>query len=53
MPLPAALAARLAKRGLITGSEKHGKFTFRNTVTTNNCCRFSVCQVNFLSVNKK
>lgn len=24
MPLPAALAARLAKRGLITGSEKHG-----------------------------
>lgn len=26
MPLPAALAARLAKRGLITGLEKHGNY---------------------------
>jgi len=31
--LPAALAARLAKRGLITGSEKHGKFIFQNIIT--------------------
>lgn len=28
MPLPAALAARLAKRGLISGSEKHGIILF-------------------------
>lgn len=30
MPLPAALAARLAKRGLISGSEKHGMFNPKN-----------------------
>jgi len=53
MPLPAALAARLAKRGLITGSEKHGTFTFQNTVTTNDRCRFSVYRINSLSVNRK
>lgn len=32
MPLPATLAARLAKRGLITGSEKHGTFIFLNII---------------------
>lgn len=29
MPLPAALAARLAKRGLISGSEKHGNLILK------------------------
>jgi len=32
MPLPAALAARLAKRGLITGSEKHGISNSKNII---------------------
>lgn len=50
MPLPAALAARLAKRGLITGSEKHGTFTFKVQLRL---VDFSVYRINFLSVNKK
>lgn len=34
MPLPAALAARLAKRGLISGSEKQGTHKSINLIYT-------------------
>lgn len=38
MPLPAALAARLAKRGLISGSEKHGNLILKMQLLTITIC---------------